>query len=60
MHALSALDDMDEGDTLLIEVDRDPQTLLDQLRPALEKDFSYWVAEEGQEIWRILITRESS
>lgn len=60
MYALSALEDMDEGDTLLIEVDRDPKTLLDQLRPALEKGFSYWVAEEGPEVSRILISCEES
>ncbi len=60
MHALSALENMDAGDSLLIELDHNPQSFLDELRPALECGFTFWVAEEGPEIWRILIFREES
>lgn len=60
MYALSALEHMEVGDTLLMELNRDPRALLDELRPLLDSGFSYWVAEEGLEIWRILISREES
>lgn len=56
--ALSTLRKMEAGETLLLELDRDPEPLLKELRPILEKGFEFWVAEEGPEIWRVLITRE--
>jgi uncharacterized protein (DUF2249 family) len=59
MHALAALEDMEAGDTLLVELDRDPQPLLNQLRPILESGFSSWVVEEGPEIWRVMIYRSA-
>lgn len=60
MHALSALEDMEVGATLLVELGRDPRPLLDQLRPILERGFSYWVVEEGPEIWRVMIYRSGA
>lgn len=55
--ALSTLRKMEAGETLLLELDRDPQPLLKELHPILEKGFEFWVVEEGPEIWRVLITR---
>jgi uncharacterized protein (DUF2249 family) len=60
MRAVSALENMEVGETLLLELDRDPQPLLKELQPILEKGFEFWVVEEGPEIWRVLITREES
>ena len=58
--ALSALEHMETGDTLLMELNRDPRPLLVQLQPMLERGFSWWIAEEGPETWRVLIAREES
>lgn len=58
MRALCALENMEVGETLLLELDRDPRPLLNELSPILEKGFEFWVVEEGPEIWRVLITRE--
>jgi uncharacterized protein (DUF2249 family) len=58
MRALAALENMEVGETLLLELDRDPGPLLNELKPVFEEGFSFWVAEEGPKIWRVLITRE--
>jgi len=53
---LSSLEQMSSGDTLLVVSDRDPDPLLQQLKPVLEKGLTYWIPEAGPEIWRILIS----
>jgi uncharacterized protein (DUF2249 family) len=58
MRAIAALEELEVGETIILELDRDPRPLLNELGPFLEKRFETWVAEEGPEIWRVLITRE--
>jgi uncharacterized protein (DUF2249 family) len=60
MRFLSSLDQMVCGDTLLVVSDRDPDSLLQDLKSALEKGFTYWIPEAGPETWRILISCERS
>lgn len=57
MQTLLSLEGMGPGDTLLVVNDRDPETLLRELKPVLEKGFTYWIPEAGPEIWRIIISR---
>lgn len=56
MHLLCALEDMEVGDTRLVLLDRDPDPLLQQLRPVLQRGLTYQVTEEGSEIWQVLIS----
>ena len=58
MRLLSFLEQMNQGDTLLVVNDRDPAPLLEELKPLLETGYSAWVPESGPEIWHILISRE--
>ena len=60
IRALSSLERMGAGDTLIIVSDRDPSLLLQELKPVLEKGFTYWIPEAGPEIWWILISCEGS
>lgn len=53
---LLSLERMTPGDTFLVVNDRDPDPLLQQLKPVLEKGLTYWIPEAGPEIWRILIS----
>ena len=57
MRFLLSLESMAPGDTLLVVNDRDPDPLLQELKPILETSFTYWIPEAGPEIWRILISR---
>ena len=50
---------MNATETLLIELNRDPRPLLARLHPMLEGDFSRWIAEEGPEIWRVLVAAKN-
>ncbi len=56
--ARSFLEKMTPGEALLIVNDRDPEPLLQAIKPTLDKGYTYWIPEEGPEIWRILISRE--
>ncbi len=56
MRFLLSLEQMSSGDTLLVVSDRDPDALLQQLKPVLEKGLTYWIPEAGPEIWHILIS----
>ncbi len=58
IRALSFLEKMTPGEALLIVNDRDPESLLQEIKPTLEKGYTYWIPEAGPEIWRILISRE--
>ena len=60
MRAFSALEDLETGDSLIVVLDQDPQSLLNQLRPVLERGFTYWMPEAGPKTWRVIVTRESS
>ncbi len=55
--ALSFLEKMTPGEALLIVNDRDPDDLLQELKPVLQKSFTYWIPEVGPDIWRIIISR---
>jgi uncharacterized protein (DUF2249 family) len=57
---LLTLEEMTPGDTLLVVSERNPDALLEELKPVLEKSFTYWIAEAGPETWRILISCEES
>ncbi len=56
MRILLSLETMAAGDTLLVVSDRDPDPLLQELKPTLEKGFTYWTPEAGPEIWRVLLS----
>lgn len=56
MRFLLSLEAMTSGDTLLVVNDRDPDPILQELKPILETSFTYWTPEVGPEIWRILIS----
>ncbi len=58
IRALSFLEKMTPGEALLIVNDRDPNPLLQEIKSTLDKGYTYWIPEEGPEIWRILISRE--
>lgn len=60
MRFLSYLDGMAPGDALIVVNDRDPDPLLRELKPVLEKGFTYWIPEAGPEVWRILLSCEGS
>ena len=60
MHLLCALEDMEVGDTLLVLLDRDPDPLLQQLRPVLQSGLTYRVTEERRETWQVLISSGDS
>ena len=60
MQMLLSLERMPPGETFLVVNDHDPELLLQQLGPVFQRGFNYWVAEEGAEIWRIVISRESN
>lgn len=54
------LERLKPGETLLIVSDSDPNALLGELRPMLEKGFTYHSEEAGPETWRILFSCERS
>ena len=56
MQTYSSLEGMVTGDTLLIVNDLDPNPLLQQLRPILERNFTYWITEDGPQTWRIIFS----
>lgn len=56
MGFLLSLEKMAPGDTLLLVSDRDPDPLLQELKPVLEKGLTWWIPEAGPEIWRVLIS----
>ena len=56
MRFLLSLEKMALGDTLLVVSDRDPDPLLQELKPVLEKGLTWWIPETGPEIWRVLIS----
>ena len=58
MHVLLSLERLAEGESMLVIDDRDPDPLLNQLKPVLGEDYTYWVAEEGPEIWRLFVMRQ--
>ncbi len=58
LHA--SLEEMAKGETLLVVNDCDSDLILEQLKDVLEEGFSYWVTEEGPEVWRILISRSNN
>ena len=45
---------------LLIVNDKDPQLFLEQLRPIIERNFTYWITEDGPQTWRIIFSRSES
>ncbi len=60
MQTYSSLKGMVTGDTLLIVNDNDPHLLLQQLRPIIERNFTYWITEDGPQTWRIIFSRSES
>lgn len=58
MRLLLALERARSGDTYMIVDDRDPTSLFQELKPILEKRFTYWASEAGPEIWRVFISCE--
>ncbi len=60
MQTYSSLEGMGTGDTLLIVNDNDPHLLLQQLRPIIERNFTYWITEDGPQTWRIIFSRSES
>ncbi|MCH7913279.1 MAG: DUF2249 domain-containing protein [Deltaproteobacteria bacterium] len=60
MQIYSSLKGMGTGDTLLIVNDNNPRLLLEQLRPIIDRNFTYWITEDGPQIWRIIFSRSES
>jgi uncharacterized protein (DUF2249 family) len=58
MRCLLSLERLATGETVVVMNDLDPDPLLKELKPVLDRGFTYKLAEEGPEIWRILISRE--
>ena len=58
MRVLLSLERLAMGETMVVIDDCDPDPLLKELKPALDRGYTYWVAEEGPEIWRIFISCE--
>jgi len=58
MHVLLSLERLAGGETVLVIDDRDPDPLLRNLKTALDQGYTYWIAEEGPEIWRLFVTRQ--
>jgi predicted metal-dependent enzyme (double-stranded beta helix superfamily) len=58
MRLLLALERVLSGDTLWVVNDRDPTEVFQQLRPLIEKRFSYWNCEAGPDIWRTFVSCE--
>ena len=56
MRLLLSLKKVAPSETLLVVSDHNPAPLLQELKPVLEKDFTYWIPEAGPETWRILIS----
>ncbi len=57
---LSSLERMSPGDTLIVVNDRDPEPLLRELKPVLEKGLTYRIPEAGSGIWRIVVSCSES
>jgi len=57
---LLSLEKLAPAETLLVVNDRDPDALLRELKPVLQRGYTYWIPEAGPEIWRILIFREET
>ena len=60
MRFLLSLEQMSSGEALIVVNDRDPDPLLQDLKPVLEKGFTYWIPEAGPEVWRILLSCEEA
>jgi len=60
LQTCSSLEGMVTGETLIVVNDHDPHALLQQLRPILERNFTYWITEDGPQTWRIIFSRESN
>lgn len=58
MRLLLALERALPGDTLLVVNDCDPGSIFQQLKPVMEKTFTYWNSEDGPEIWRTFVSCE--
>jgi hypothetical protein len=58
MRVLLSLERAVPGDTFMIVNDRDAGPLLQEIKPVLEKRFTYWTSEAGPEIWRTFISCE--
>ncbi|GEM_PF-403459 len=58
MRLLLSLERAVPGDTLLVVNDHDAGPLFQELKPILEKRFTYWASEAGPETWRTFISCE--
>lgn len=56
MRLLLSLEDMTQEKPLLVVTDKNPDPLLEELRPALNRGFTYWIPESGPDTWRVLIS----
>jgi uncharacterized protein (DUF2249 family)/predicted metal-dependent enzyme (double-stranded beta helix superfamily) len=58
MRLLLSLERAAPGDTFRIVNDRDPDSLLHELKPILDQRFTFWCSDAGPEIWRTFISCE--